>query len=167
MNKPPKKKFNKHVLKRVVKTLFEFYPLLLPVTIFCILFAAASAAIPDIVIQKVMAVIDNWFHTGDWNGASKEILPKVLFLVVLYIISLIAAVLYSQLTAIMTQGFLNKLRCKMFDGMQNLPLKFFDTNKHGDIMSYYTNDIDAIRQLISQSLPSLIRAGAIVISVFS
>lgn len=166
MNKNPKKKLNKHVLKRVVRTLFEFYPLLLPITVFCILFAAGAAAIPDVVIQKVMAIIDEWFHTGDWNGASKEILPNIIFLVVLYIISLIAAVLYSQLTAIMTQGFLNKLRCKMFDGMQNLPLKFFDTNKHGDIMSYYTNDIDAIRQLISQSLPALIRAGAIVIAVF-
>ena len=54
----------------------------------------------------------------------------------------------------------------MFNGMQNLPIKYFDTNKHGDIMSYYTNDIDAIRQLVSQSLPQLLRSGVIVITVF-
>lgn len=54
----------------------------------------------------------------------------------------------------------------MFDGMQNLPIKYFDTNKHGDIMSYYTNDIDALRELISSSFPSLIRAGTILTAVF-
>ena len=54
----------------------------------------------------------------------------------------------------------------MFNGMQNLPIKYFDTNKHGDIMSHYTNDIDTLRQLISQALPSLLRAGSVVICVF-
>ena len=53
----------------------------------------------------------------------------------------------------MTQGFLNKLRREMFDGMQDLPIKYFDTHQHGDIMSYYTNDIDTLRQLVSQAIP--------------
>ena len=69
--------------------------------------------------------------------------------------------------AYITQGFLSKLRIQMFNGMQNLPIKYFDTNKHGDIMSYYTNDIDAIRQLVSQSLPQLLRSALIVLSVFT
>ena len=76
-------------------------------------------------------------------------------------------VTYSQLMAYMTQGFLNKLRQEMFDGMQDLPIRYFDTHKHGDIMSYYTNDIDTLRQMVSQSLPSIIQAGAIVLCVFS
>jgi ATP-binding cassette subfamily B protein len=67
--------------------------------------------------------------------------------------------------AYITQGFLNKLRRQMFDGMQNLPIKYFDTNKHGDIMSHYTNDIDTLRQLVSQSLPSLLQSTVIVITV--
>ena len=58
------------------------------------------------------------------------------------------------------------MRCKMFGGMQKLPIKYFDQNKHGDIMSHYTNDIDALRQLVSQALPSLLRAGSVVILVF-
>ena len=67
--------------------------------------------------------------------------------------------------AYITQGFLSKMRCKMFDGMQNLPIKYFDTHKHGDIMSHYTNDIDTLRQLISQSIPSLMQAGIVVVTV--
>ena len=66
--------------------------------------------------------------------------------------------------AYITQGFLCKLRADMFDGMQDLPIKYFDTHKHGDIMSYYTNDIDTLRQLVSQALPSLISSAAIVVA---
>ena len=69
--------------------------------------------------------------------------------------------------AYMTQGFLDKLRREMFDGMQDLPIKYFDTHQHGDIMSYYTNDIDTLRQLVSQAIPSFIQAGAIVLCVLA
>lgn len=55
--------------------------------------------------------------------------------------------------AYMTQGFLHKLRCEMFGGMQKLPIRYFDSHQHGDIMSHYTNDIDTLRQLVSQALP--------------
>ena len=97
--------------------------------------------------------------------ASKEILPDVLVLVVFYVLSIITITLDTQLTAYITQGFLCKMRRGMFDGMQDLPIRYFDTHKHGDIMSYYTNDIDALRQLVSQSLPTLVRASIIVLSV--
>ena len=162
---PPMKKANPKNLGRVIKLLLKFYPRLVPVSVFCILFSAVAAAVPDVLIQKVVAAIDKWAPTADWASAYQEILPKILFLVVIYVIALAATTLQGQLMAHITQGFLNKLRCKMFDGMQNLPIKFFDTNKHGDIMSYYTNDIDTLRQLISQALPSLIRAGSVVIAV--
>ena len=84
---------------------------------------------------------------------------------VLYVISIAAMVLYTQLMAFITQGFLCKLRTTMFDNMQDLPIKYFDTHRHGDIMSYYTNDIDALRQLVSQALPAFLRSGAIVLVV--
>ena len=74
---------------------------------------------------------------------------------------------YTQLMAYMTQGFLHKLRCEMFGGMQKLPIRYFDSHQHGDIMSHYTNDIDTLRQLVSQALPALIQSGAIVLVVFS
>ena len=77
----------------------------------------------------------------------------------MYIISLIAGFCYTQLMAIITQGSLKKLREKMFDHMQDLPIRYFDTHNHGDIMSYYTNDIDTLRQMISQSFPQLLISG--------
>ncbi len=157
----------KDVLKRTVKLLVSYYPRLVPLTVFCILFSSAAAAVPDIFIQKVIAVIEKYFSSGDWQSAYVELLPKIITLGIIYILSLSATTLYAQLMAVITQGFLKKLRCSMFNGMQNLPIKYFDTHKHGDIMSYYTNDIDTLRQMISQSFPSLLRAGTVVIAVLA
>ncbi len=160
------KKAKKGTLMRVIKTLFKFYPALVPITIFCILFASVSAAVPDVMIQRIVAIIEKWGPTGNWEAAFPEILPNIILLVVIYLISILAVTIHSQLMAYITQGFLSKLRKKMFNGMQSLPLRYFDTHKHGDIMSHYTNDIDTLRQLISQALPSLIRAGATALCVF-
>ena len=165
MNKP-NKKVNPHTFKRIMKTLIGYYPVLVPVTVFCILFSAIAAAIPDIFIQKIIAIIEVWQPDKNWTAAVKEIMPLMVILISMYVISIIAVTVYSELMAFSTQGFLSKLRISMFGGMQNLPIKYFDTNKHGDIMSYYTNDIDTLRQLISQSMPALIRSIAIVIGVF-
>ncbi|MEE0398562.1 MAG: ABC transporter ATP-binding protein [Lachnospiraceae bacterium] len=165
MNKP-NKKANPHTFKRIMKTLIGYYPVLVPITVFCILFSAIAAAIPDIFIQKIIAIIEVWQPDKNWTAAVKEIMPLMVILISMYVISIIAVTVYSELMAFITQGFLSKLRISMFGGMQNLPIKYFDTNKHGDIMSYYTNDIDTLRQLISQSMPALIRSIAIVIGVF-
>ena len=162
---PGGRKIDFGMLKRVLKMLFEFYPVLVPVAIVCILISAAASALPPIFMQKVIAAIETWQKSGDWVGASKEIVPKVLTLGGMYCFSIVAVVLHTQLMAIITQGFLSKMRCRMFDGMQNLPIKYFDTNKHGDIMSHYTNDIDTLRQLISQSIPSVLQSCAIIACV--
>lgn len=165
MNKQKQKK--QGTLARLLKMLFKFYPVLVPVTILCIIFSAITAAIPSIFTQNVVAAIENWVQTGDWETASKTIIPMVSLLIAFYVLSISAITLYTQLTVTITQGFLCKLRRQMFDGMQDLPIKFFDTNKTGDIMSYYTNDIDPIRPLISQSLPMLLQSVVIVAAVFS
>ena len=154
-------------LGRLMKMLFQFYPVMMPVTIFCIIFSSIAAAIPDMYIQKVIAIItDATFNDTPWAAAKEQIMPNIIFLIVLYIIAIGAVTLYSQLMAFITQGFLNKMRQSMFKGMQDLPIRYFDTHKHGDIMSYYTNDIDTLRQLVSQALPTLLRAGVVVIAVF-
>ena len=166
-NRPPmKRKLNGGVLKRLLKMLFSYYPVLVPLTIVCIVFSAIASAIPAIFLQRVTEMIGQWQSSGDWNAASAEIIPQVMLLVVMYVLSLITITLDTQLMAYITQGFLCKMRRTMFDRMQDLPIKYFDTHKHGDIMSYYTNDIDTLRQLVAQSLPTLIRAGVIVLSVF-
>ncbi len=153
-------------LGRAIKMLFKFYPVLVPITIGCIIFSAVASAIPAFFLQKVIADIEKWRDTGNWAGAKEDIIPKILLLIGMYVLSIIAITAWSQIMAYMTQGYLSKLRCYMFDDMQDLPIRYFDTHKHGDIMSYYTNDIDTLRQLISQSLPSLLQACVIVVTVF-
>ena len=167
-NKEPMRgrpKFKGNVLKRLVKMLFGYYPVLVPLTIFCILFTAIVSAIPAVFLQQVTALIESYQVTGSWELAKEEILPRITLLASMYVLSLISITADTQLMAYITQGFLCKLRRTMFEGMQNLPIKYFDTHKHGDIMSYYTNDIDTLRQLVAQSLPTLIRASVIVLTV--
>ena len=167
MMRPPKRKLNMGMLKRLFKMLFGFYPVLLPVSIVCIIFCAVTSAIPAIFLEKVINAITYALDNGiAWEVAKHDIVPRVLVLIGFYVVSIIAVTLETQLMAGITQGFLGKMRKALFDKMQNLPIKYFDTNKHGDIMSRYTNDIDTLRQLVGQSIPTLIRASVIVISVF-
>ena len=161
----PRPKFNPNTFKRIIKMLFKFYPVMMPVTIACILFSAVTAAMPAIFQQQVIADIGTFMESGDWDAAKQVILPKIFILIGLYAVSITAITLYNQLMVFITQGFLNKMRIHMFEAMQNLPIKYFDTNKHGDIMSHYTNDVDTLRELISRSLPSLLQAAVIVTSV--
>lgn len=162
----PRPKFNPNTMKRVFKMLFESYPVLFPLTLCCIVFSAIVNTMPAIFNQQIIALIEQWYLSRDWASAKMEIIPKIATLAVLYLFSLLSFVIHSQLMAYITQGFLNKTRKKMFSGMQNLPISYFDTHKHGDIMSHYTNDIDTLRQLVSQSIPSILQAGLIVITVF-
>lgn len=162
-----KPRMNPGVLGRVIKMLIRFYPVLIPVTAVCIILSAVVSSIPAIFTQKVFAILKVYIENGnlDWNVAKAEILPLVAVLAVLYVLSIALITCYTQLMAFITQGFLDKLRTRMFDGMQNLPVKYFDTHKHGDIMSYYTNDIDALRELVSGSLPQVLSSSVIVITV--
>ena len=162
----PRPKVKKETLPRVLKLLYHFYPKLIPVVVFCIVFAAIVNSIPSMFTKNILDVIQESLDTGaTWNEALPQILPLIGVLIALYLVSIALTVLQSQLMAYITQGFLSKMRCKMFDGMQSLPIKYFDTHKHGDIMSHYTNDIDTLRQLISQSIPSLMQAAIVVTTV--
>ena len=158
---------NFSALGAVVKKFFGYYPVLAPLTMLCILFSSVVSSIPSLFVQNVLSVIEKWYVSRDWLAARAEIMPYIGLLAVLYLLSLISMLIYTQLMAYMTQGFLDKLRKEVFNGMQDLPIRYFDTHQHGDIMSHYTNDIDTLRQLVSQSIPSLIQSGAIVLVVFS
>ena len=167
MNNRPRPRAKKGTLKRLLGMLFRFYPVLVPLAIVCTVFIAITSTIPAIFLQRVTEMIEQAQASGQsWEVASRQIVPQVLLLLGMYVISLIAITLETQLMAYITQGFLCKMRRTMFERMQNLPIKYFDTHKHGSIMSYYTNDIDTLRQLVAQSLPTLIRASITVLSVF-
>ena len=163
MNRPVMKK---GILKRLIKMLFESYPRLLVVTICFITLNAVVSSLPAIFMKNVIGIVNDSYKSGDWSSVSNEVLKFVLILGILYLVSLLANIFYHQFLAVITQGFLMKTRKRMFDHMQTLPIKYFDTHTHGDIMSFYTNDIDTLRQLISGSIPQLISSGVIILTVF-
>ena len=164
---PKRPKASPKVLWRTLKMLFSFYPVLMPVTLFCILLSAVAAALPPIFMQQVIAEIETAVAGNiGWAQASKAIVPKVLLLAGFYAISLLCIIVQMQLMAVITQGFLDKLRRAAFDKMQSLPIRYFDTHKHGDIMSHYTNDIDTLRELVSQALPALLQCVVVLVSIF-
>ena len=151
---------------RLLKTIREFFPVMFPITVFCIVFSALVGAVPMIFMQKIIALVETSWQTGDWSNVGPQIIKIVAALVCLYVLALASSLSFNQMMAIMTQGTLKKLREKMFGGMQRLPIKYFDTNNHGDIMSRYTNDIDTLRQMVSQSFPQLLISAVSVITVF-
>ena len=153
------------LIKRLLHTMWSFYPVMLPAAVICIIVSAVITSVPTIFMQNIIAIIEENWETGEWGNIGSEILSLVAVLAVFYIVSLTAAILYNELMAVITQGTLKKLREKMFNGMQRLPIKYFDTNNHGDIMSHYTNDIDTLRQMISQSFPQLLVSAITVITI--
>ncbi len=155
----------KGTLSRIFSMVHEFYPVMFPLTVCLIIFNAIVSSVPTIFMQKIIAVVEDNWQSG-WEAAGKTILHLVAILVCFYVMSLIAGFCYNQMMAIITQGTLKKTREKMFGGMQRLPIRYFDRNNHGDIMSYYTNDIDTLRQMISQSFPQLLSSSVMVLTVF-
>ncbi len=156
----------KGTLMRVLKDMFVCYPVKTPAVILMIIFSAVVAAIPAVFMEKIIAVIvDTVEKNGDWATASAEILKWIGILAALYLVSLLSNFLYHYMLAGMTQGYLKYQRDRMFSRMQSLPIRYFDTHKYGDIMSNYTNDIDAMRQLVSESLPQILNSVVIVTTV--
>lgn len=151
-----KKKNRSVTVKRLVKLLFSFYPKLLPLIIILILVNALISSLPSIFQQNIVAILQNAWENGiGWEIVRPEIMHHIVILASLYLTSLLAGVVYNQLMAIFTQGVLNKIRIKLFDHMETLPIRYFDTHQRGDVMSYYTNDVESLRQMISQSFPQL------------
>ena len=153
-------------LKRVFRLYVKQFPVLTWVVALCIVYNSIAAALPSVFLQKVIDVINRTIESGDWESAKIEIIALLIPLIAIYAGAAIVSILQTQLLAYMTQKFLDKLRTELFNKMQTLPLSYFDTHKHGDIMSHYTNDIDALRQLVSMALPNILRCAVVVIAVF-
>ncbi len=169
MSKTPKKieKNTKGILSRTIKLLFKYYPGMAAITLVCILFNAVVSALPSIFMERVFTLVGQALsESAGWETYGWPITKVMLVLIGLYVASLISNAVSKQLLAIISQSFLKKIREQMFNGMQNLPIRFFDTNKSGDIMSYYTNDVDSLRQMVSESLPQLLTSAVMVLTLF-
>ena len=151
---------------RLIKTLFSFYPRLLPAVIVCLLVAAVSSSFGSVFLQGALQVVTEFGGSGNWAAAQPEVFRLVATLTAVYLVGVGASLFWNRAMAIITQGSLEKLREKLFNHMQDLPISYFDTHQRGDVMSHYTNDIDAIRQMISQSLPNLFQTCVVLVTVF-
>ena len=159
-------KAKKGTVARVLKTLYGFFPGKMTLITLCIIFSAAVSAIPPIFLQKVIALIETHEKGSSFAVAAKELLPLLAVLGSLYLVALLANFAYNRMMAVVTQRLLYRLRGKMFDGMQDLPIRYFDTHKNGDVMSYYTNDIDTLREMVSRSFPQVLNSAVILITLF-
>lgn len=141
---------------RFLRTLWGFYPRLLPAILLLICINAGILALPAVFMQKVVSVLElSWNQNLSWPDIQPTIYGYVRVLALLYVISLTANVAYNQMLAFFNQGSLAQFRKHLFAHMETLPLRYFDQHQRGDLMSYYTNDVEAMRQLISQAFPQL------------
>lgn len=150
---------------RLMKYIFKFYWLHCIIVFIGIIVSALANAqgtmftrtlIDDYIIPLTKAT------NPDFSGLATAIMRVAAF----YGIGIIGTFSYNMLMIYVTQGMLRNLRIEMFNKMESLPIKYFDTHAHGDIMSIYTNDIDTLRQMISQSIPQFISSMVTIISVF-
>ena len=149
---PPKAE--KGTLKRVLKLLFTNNAPLMTVVIICIVLSAVTGVTSSIFLKNLLTYINLGIENG-YSSVAADLARLFIIMGCVYFISVLANFLYTRLMAIVTQSFLYQIRNKMFDRMQSYSIRFFDTHQTGDIMSCYTNDTDALRQLVSQSIPQL------------
>ena len=156
--RPPMKK---GVLKRILKILFKEYKLQMIAVAVCIVAVSLASTIASLFMNKFINYIGEGLENG-LDSVSSKITTAVISMLCIYALGWLASFAYTRIMAVVTQSFMHSMRKKMFDKMQSFPLRYFDTNAHGDIMSHYTNDIDAIRELVSSTLPHLMQSALIV-----
>ena len=145
------------LLGRLLGYLFHYYKGRMIAVFVCIAFTAAAGISSSVFLQLVLAEVITPLTEGgaQWADVSGALFWIIFGMAVMYVVALGASFFYNQTMAVVTQGFLRDVRDDMFSEMQALPIRYFDTHTHGDIMSVYTNDTDALRQLISMSIPQV------------
>ena len=141
------------ILGRLLKFMFKYYKVQLVVVAICITLNSMAAISSSIFLKVIISNVIEPGIAGGWESVKTKLYSIIALMAGVYVVGLICSFVYNRLMAYVTQGFLYHMRRDMFEKMQSLPIRYFDTHTHGDVMSCYTNDTDAIRQMISQSLP--------------
>lgn len=149
--------FSLKVLSRVVKYMLHYYKIPFILVVACILVSAVTTVIgatfpQTLVDDYITPMLKNGSH--DFSGLAGQLIR----LVIIMGIGVIAAFSYNRIMVNVSQGTMRHLRDDLFSKMESLPIKYFDTHAHGDIMSVYTNDVDTLRQMLSQSIPQIINS---------
>ena len=175
MNKAPKtpgpaampangRRFKPGTIRRLLSYLGAYrIPLILVVV--CILISAGASVASALFIQTL---IDDFITPMLLNQSSdfSELLKAIITMGLIFAAGILATLIYNRMMAVIAQGTLKDIRDAMFSKMQKLPIRYFDTHTHGDIMSHYTNDTDTLRQMISQSMPQVFSSCVTILAVF-
>ena len=160
----PRPKAKKGTLKRLLKMLFTLNKGRIIATIICLILAGITGVANSVFLQEILTLINRGVENG-LNSVWGNLITLFIIMGVVYSTCIICNFLQTRLMAFITQNFLHQVRSAVFDKMQALPIKYFDTHLTGDIMSSYTNDTDALRQLVSQSLPHLFTSFTSIITL--
>ena len=144
------------ILGRLLSYLFHYYKWRMIAVFVCITVTAAAGISSSVFLMLVLdKVITPLMRGVAWSAVAGNLALIIGGMGLMYVIALAASTFYNQTMAIVTQGFLQHIREDMFNHMESLPIRYFDTHTHGDVMSVYTNDTDALRQLVSISIPQV------------
>ncbi len=162
MNKP---EIKKGTIKRIIKYITSEYKKELIIVFVCIILSSIASVAGSLFLQTL---IDNYITPllETENPIFTGLIKAIGIMAVIYIVGIITGYLYSRIMAVIAQGVLRNIRNEMFEKMEKLPIRYFDTHTHGDIMSTYTNDVDTLEQMISQGLPQAISSVISVIAIF-
>ncbi len=151
-------------IKRLLKYVTEGYKLQLAVVLVSIII---SALVGVIGTQFIKFLIDDFITPllGSQSPDYSRLLNVIMIMAVIYLVGVVCTFTYNRLMVNISQGVLNKIRTQMFNHMQKLPIRYFDSRTHGDIMSTYTNDVDTLRQMLSQSIPQVFSACVSMVAV--
>ncbi len=149
-------------LKRLLKYSFSRYKVATVFVILFVLLSAGTTALGASFFAPIITELMNGVPNGMW-----AIYKNIIIIGCIYFVGALSSFAYNRIMMYVAQGTLKKMRDEMFAKMQNLPLQYFDTHTHGDLMSLYTNDIDTMRQLLSQTIPQLISSFLTVIFIFT
>lgn len=162
--KPSVKERRKPVMGRLLRYLFSHYKWRLIAVLVCVLFASAAHVSASVFLQRI---IDDCITPALTAGYS-SLFPKLwIYAGVMtgtFLLAVLAVHEQTQLMAIISHKFLKQIRVDMFNKMQSLPIKYFDTHTHGDVMSTYTNDVDAIMQLATQCIPGIVCSSVMILA---
>lgn len=157
--------FKPGTAKRFVSYLFSNFKKELIIVFISIIISSIATVFSSVMLQRI---IDNVITPGISSGLDSvysDLIAMIILMVIVYSIGIFASFIYTRIMATVTQGTLYNLRIDMFKRMQKLPIKYYDTHPHGEIMSTYTNDTDALRQLIGQVFPQLLQSSMTLIAI--
>ena len=162
----PKGAIKKGTLGRVLKMLFKYYKWRVILVLVCIAISSVGSLVSTVYMKSLIdSVIDPAQKIGSFTPAlQNKLIGLIVMMVSVYTLVVLTSFIYTRTMATVTQGMLYHFREEMFSKMQTLPIKYFDTHAHGEIMSTYTNDTDATRQLIGQSLPTILSSSLTLIA---